>query len=143
MEGPRPVQPHEIDSLFELLAAVFKGHNVHMREAFPLLFESPNWQNLFVMADGGRIVSHVGMRFDDTMILGCRLKVASIGSVATYEGTRNALPGGGRGQSDKRWRVGDAYLGIERAVRAIRRGEGRQVVRIHICARGRGRDRRA
>jgi len=85
MEGPRPVKPEEIDSLFDLVNTVFSGHKGGMRDGFPLLFDSRNWQNLFVMTDGARVVSHLGMRLDEAVVLGCRLKIASVGAVATYE----------------------------------------------------------
>ena len=85
MEGPRPLKPEEFESLITLINTVFAHHVGRMKESFPLLFSHHNWPNLFVFSDKGRIVSHVGMRLDEILVLGCRIKVASIGSVATYE----------------------------------------------------------
>jgi predicted N-acetyltransferase YhbS len=88
MEGPRPVRPDEFDSLMELINTVFSSHQGRMRDAFPLLFNCRNWENLFVFVDNGRVVSHVGLRLDEILILGCRLTVASIGAVGTYDDYR-------------------------------------------------------
>jgi len=85
MEGPRPLRPEEFDSLLELVNAVFSSARGHMRDLFPLLFDSRNWENLYVSVDNGRVVSHVGMHLDEILILGCRLTAASIGAVATYD----------------------------------------------------------
>ena len=69
MEGPRPVRPDEFDSLMELINTVFSSHQGRMRDAFPLLFNCRNWENLFVFVDNSRVVSHVGLRLDEIIIL--------------------------------------------------------------------------
>ena len=88
MEGPRPIEPEEFESLSELLDKTFTGYAGGMRAAYPLLFDYRNAENLFIFKDAGRVVSHVGIRIDDVLVFGCRLKMASVGSVATDEAYR-------------------------------------------------------
>ncbi len=85
MEGPRPVRPDEYDSLIKLANVVFTGDKRAMDKSFPNLFNRDNLNNLWVFVDEGRVVSHVGIRLDEIILLGCRVKVASVGSVATYQ----------------------------------------------------------
>jgi len=84
MDGPRPIRPEEFTSLSELVDSTFEGYSGGMRAAFPLLFDYKNCQNLWVFEDKGRIVCHVGCHIAEFLIYGCRLKMASVGSVATY-----------------------------------------------------------
>jgi predicted N-acetyltransferase YhbS len=85
MDGPRPVRPEEFDSLMEMINDVFTSQRRMMREAFPLLFNRDNLENLFVFVDEGRVVSHVGVTIRDILINGCRLRTANVGSVGTRE----------------------------------------------------------
>jgi len=85
MEGPRPARPEEFDRLMEMIDGIFAGGRRCMREGFPLLFNMDNLQNLFVVVEGGRPVSHVGVLIRDVYLFGCRLTTASVGSVGTLE----------------------------------------------------------
>ncbi|MCD6406082.1 MAG: GNAT family N-acetyltransferase [Planctomycetes bacterium] len=88
MEGPRPVRPEEFDSLIELINSIFTNEHGHMRESFPLLFDYRNCENLWVFVDNATVVSHVGTVINDVYVMGCRLKVASVGSVGTHQDYR-------------------------------------------------------
>ncbi len=88
MEGPRPVKPGEFDSLIALVNSIFTNEHGHMRESFPLLFDYRNCENLWVFVDNGAVVSHVGTVTNDVYMMGCRLKVTSVGSVATHRDYR-------------------------------------------------------
>ena len=59
-----------------------------MEEQYPLLFDSENFDQLFVMVDDGVVVTHVGALTRDISVLGCRMSTMSIGAVATYESHR-------------------------------------------------------
>lgn len=85
MEGPRQARPEELDSIIDLVNTTFPNAGGRMRARFPLLFNFRNLENLWVFVENGRVVSHVGIRLDDIFILGCRARMASVGSVATYE----------------------------------------------------------
>jgi predicted N-acetyltransferase YhbS len=77
-------RPDELFDLVELANRVFRGkRSGDMGQEYPLVFEAPNTQNLRVARHGGRLVSHVGICIRDASILGARLRVASIGAVAT------------------------------------------------------------
>ena len=86
MEGPRPVKPGELPSLTRLADTIFAdGEEGLMLASFPLLFDESNFENLFVFAKRGRIVSHVGMAQRWACLAGCTVRVACIGAVGTYE----------------------------------------------------------
>jgi predicted N-acetyltransferase YhbS len=85
MEPPRHANPGELPSLLRLVDTVFTQENPNMLQMFPTLFAESNAENLFVVADQGRIVSHVGMTLQRAALAGCSVGVACVGAVATYE----------------------------------------------------------
>jgi predicted N-acetyltransferase YhbS len=89
MEGPRGLKPSEFESLCTLNNTVFRPNGSgRMELQYPLLFAEDNFDNLLVMVDDGRVVSHVGTLTRDISILGHQLRTISIGAVATYEAYR-------------------------------------------------------
>jgi len=91
-EGPRGLKPQEFDSLLQLVNHIFpgtKGKSPCMADLYPLLYEDPDLENKRVIVEDGKVVSHIGFRVWDVMIYGCRVRIGSIGSVATYEEYRN------------------------------------------------------
>jgi len=84
-DGPRPVRPEEWDQLNVLVSTVFRGTMFH---DYPQLFDEQNRANLRVVAEDGRVVCHVGMTERSASLAGCRVDVACIGAVATYEECR-------------------------------------------------------
>ena len=90
MEGPRPTRPEELPSLARLVDTVFaSGRAGTMFGSYPQLFNEPNLDNLLVFVDDGRVVSHVGMIQRWAGLAGCRVRVACVGSVSTYEEYRD------------------------------------------------------
>ncbi len=86
MEGPRPIRPEELPSLSELVDTVFTpGRHGAMFRFFPLFLSEYNAENLLVMLDQGRVVSHVGVALNWASIGGCAVGIACVGAVATYE----------------------------------------------------------
>lgn len=86
MEGPRPLRPEETLSMAQLVDAIFmNGREGAMARCFPQMFDPSNSHNHLVIADGGRVVSHVGMTQRWACLNGCTVRVGSIGAVATYE----------------------------------------------------------
>ena len=86
LQGPRCARPDELTSITELADCVFmQGRTGVMGDLFPRLFHEDNRENLFVFAEGGRVVSHVGMVEREARIAGCELRVACMGAVSTYE----------------------------------------------------------
>lgn len=81
-DGPRPVRTDEWDQLNALVSAVFRPT---MFQSYPQLFNEQNRQNLRVVAEDGKVVCHVGMIERPASLVGCRVDVACIGAVATYE----------------------------------------------------------
>src|SRR5437588_11057815 len=74
----------ELVELLELANRVFRrGAPGDMGEEYPLVFEAPNVENLRVARHGESLVGHVGLCIRDAAILGARLRVASVGAVAT------------------------------------------------------------
>ena len=89
MEGPRAVRRDEVGSLEELLDTIFRGgQSGSMFRWYPLYFGEKNVENHFVFVDGGRVVSHFGMMPHWASIAGCRVRMACVGAVGTYEAYR-------------------------------------------------------
>lgn len=81
MEGPRGLRREELPSLRRLTDICFsEGH----MDRYPQLFNEDNLENLRVIVDGSQVISHVGMTEQWASVLGCKLRVACIGSVCTY-----------------------------------------------------------
>lgn len=81
-DGPRPLQPTEWNQLDALVSTVFRAT---MSREYPQLFNEQNRPNLRVIAEDGKVVCHVGMTERAAALAGCRIDVACIGSVATYD----------------------------------------------------------
>lgn len=89
MTGPRSVTPDEFPSLSDLVDRVFDAHTPGaMFRHFPQLFNVDNARNLLVFEDNGAVVAHVGMTQRGVSILGCELRVACVGAVATDDAFR-------------------------------------------------------
>jgi hypothetical protein len=85
IEGPRGAMPEELDELCELVGKVFGWQ---MRENFPTLFCNENTDNLRIIKEDGKIVSHFGFVIRDMIINGCRISVGNVGAVCTDENYR-------------------------------------------------------
>ncbi len=81
MEGPRGATPADTTFLKELVGHVFRPT---LFEEYPQLFNDDNLGNCRIILEGGKPVSHIGMTLQDATILGCHLRVACIGGVATH-----------------------------------------------------------
>lgn len=85
MEGPRGLKSGEMDSLFELLDLVFRsGSEGSMATDSPQFLNEKNRDRLRVIADGDKIVSHVGYILRDVAIFECTMTAGCIGAVATH-----------------------------------------------------------
>lgn len=84
MNGPRACNPSELGQLVRLANQVFRPNGGDMESEYPLVFGKENLSNCRVIAEDGQIVSHVGVSIRDASILGCALRVASIGAVCTH-----------------------------------------------------------
>ena len=83
--GVRSVRRDEIGRLRQLLDNVFfEG----LADIQPHAFNDDNMHNLRVVVENGEVVSHIGTIRRNISIMGCTLRVASLGGVATYEAHR-------------------------------------------------------
>lgn len=83
--GIRSVRRNEMDSLRKLLGEVFfEG----LADIQPHAMNEENASNLRVVVDDGQVVSHIATIRRHVSILGCPLRVASLGGVATYASHR-------------------------------------------------------
>src|SRR5947209_4184266 len=78
----RACRPEERDALLTLVNRVFAAGG-DMGTAFPLLFGPDNLDGLRIVSGDQGPVAHVGVCIRPAVILGARLKVASIGAVCT------------------------------------------------------------
>ncbi len=86
IDEPRAVLKAEIESLHKLLGFTFRPT---MMEEYPSLFNPENWDNLRVCVENGKCVSHVGMKQQDALLYGCKIRTACIGAVGTDTAYRN------------------------------------------------------
>ncbi len=80
-DGMRSVQRDEFESLDALLSAVFRPGLV---QQYPHLYSPENTCNMRVVVQDGRVVSHIGTIRRHASLLGCTVRVASLGGVSTY-----------------------------------------------------------
>ncbi len=102
MEGPRPVERDEWESLKRLTGAVFRPT---LTDQYPQLFNEDNRENLIVIVEDGECVTHCGMIERWATILGCTVKVCCIGAVCTLPEYR----GRGLASAAFEYCIGKAY----------------------------------
>jgi predicted N-acetyltransferase YhbS len=81
-DGPRALRDDEWGQLDHVVGTVFRPS---MFQEYPQLFNRENRENLRVVADGGKVVCHVGMTVRPAALQGCRIDVSCIGAVATLD----------------------------------------------------------
>lgn len=85
MEGPRGATSADAPSLKELVGCVFRPT---LYEEYPQLFHEANLKNCRIILEDGKAVSHIGMTIQKATLLGCQIRVACIGGVATHPDRR-------------------------------------------------------
>ncbi len=90
IEGPMPCPSADLPDLFRLLDRVFRptSRPGTMAAQYPLFLTPANRENLRVIKDDGRVVSHVGLGVFDVVLLGARVRVACVGAVCTDDWAR-------------------------------------------------------
>jgi predicted N-acetyltransferase YhbS len=83
--GPKTTRPDQLKDVIALSASVFRGANVGdlIAKHYPLLYHPDRLEQLRIFEYEGRPVALVGMIVSDTVLLGCDVRVARIGSVCT------------------------------------------------------------
>ena len=83
--GVRSLRKSEMGSLRKLLGDVFFAE---LPDIQPHVINAENASNLLVVVEDGEVVSHIATIKRHVSVLGCSLKIASLGGVATYESHR-------------------------------------------------------
>ena len=128
MEGPRAVRASELDELMALVNGVFRAGGGRMRECFPTLFCEENLDNVRLIKEDGRIVSHIGVCVRDVISQGVRFTVGNVGAVCTHEDYRK------RGHAEALLRHFNAKLRGDGVDLLFVSGD-RTLYRRHGCAR--------
>ena len=81
-DGIRSLRPDELESLEELLGAVFRPSLV---SDCPHVYSRDNAANLRVVVRDGKLISHMGTIRRHACLAGCTVRVACLGGVATLE----------------------------------------------------------
>jgi GNAT superfamily N-acetyltransferase len=89
MEGPRGTKKEEFWDLIELVNLVFRPETQAMKEEYQILFNEENLDNLRVIVEDGKPVSHIGTLERDISIYNCRSRVGLVGAVCTHPSYRN------------------------------------------------------
>jgi len=88
MEGPRGTKKEEFDQVLKLVNYVFRQSNNrgpnNMGKRYPLLFNDDNLENMRIILEDNKPVSHIGISETEIAVYGCRTKIGSIGSVCTH-----------------------------------------------------------
>ena len=89
MDGPRQVRKEEVGDLVDMLSDVFPFRDWYSRDYMvPRMSRARSRRETLVIAEDGRPVSHIRTVYNNLSIYGCRVKVASIGSVGTHRDHR-------------------------------------------------------
>lgn len=81
LDGIRSLRPDEFPQLDTLLSTVFRPG---MPQQYPHIYTPEDTANLRVVVENGEVVSHIGTIRRHASIMGCTIKVASLGGVATH-----------------------------------------------------------
>lgn len=84
MEGPRAARPEELDHVSHFVDAIFRsGTDQHLTADYPLVFSQQNLQNVRILFEGDRIVSHAALLPRVLIHENCRFRTGMICAVAT------------------------------------------------------------
>jgi len=87
MEGPRGTKKGEFNQVLKLVNYVFRESSnrvPNMGKWYPLLFNEDNLENMRIIIEDNKPVSHIGISECEITVYGCKTKIGSIGSVCTY-----------------------------------------------------------
>ena len=87
MEEPRGTRKEEFSQVIKLVNYVFRESSnrpSNMEKWYPLLFNDDNLENMRIIWEDGRPVSHFGIFESEMAIYGCKTKIGSIGAVCTH-----------------------------------------------------------
>jgi len=87
MQGPRGTKKKEFAQVLRLVNYVFREMNhqpPNMGRWYPLLFNQNNLENMRIILEDNKPVSHIGIVERELFIYGCKTKIGSIGSVCTH-----------------------------------------------------------
>src|ERR1035437_4466201 len=92
-DGPKTPKPDQLADVIKLANRIFRGdenppEHEDMGRMYAPLFNPRNLEQLLIFRTDGRPVSLVGMTINEVVMLGCRTKIACIGSVCTDESAR-------------------------------------------------------
>ena len=87
MEGPRGTKKEEFNQVIKLVNYVFRESSnrpSNMEKWYPLLFNDDNLENMRIIWQDDRPVSHLAISESEMAIYGCKTKIGSIGAVCTH-----------------------------------------------------------
>jgi len=87
MEESRGTRKEEFNQVIKLVNYVFRESSnrpSNMEKWYPLLFNNDNLENMRIIWEDGRPVSHLGISKKEIIIYGCKIKIGSIGAVCTH-----------------------------------------------------------
>jgi len=87
MKGPRGTKKEEFNQVLKLVNYVFRkssNREPNMGKWYPLLFNEDNLENMRIIIEDNKPVSHIGISECEITVYGCKTKIGSIGSVCTY-----------------------------------------------------------
>ncbi len=84
MEGPRGTRKEEFEDLIKLVNLVFRPESQSMQREYESIFNEENLENLRVIVEDGKPVSHIGTLEKEVLIYNCKSRVGLVGGVCTH-----------------------------------------------------------
>ena len=87
MQEPRGTKREEFEEVLKLVNYVFResrNEPPNMGKWYPLIFNYNNLENMRIVLEDGKVVSHIGISESKIIVYGCTTKLGSIGSVCTH-----------------------------------------------------------
>jgi len=91
MDRPRTARPDDLPAITDLVEHVFResaGRPRGVTDLFPRFLSPENAENLFVVAEGGRVVGFLGADLQTYRVGPCRIPCALLGAVCVHESHR-------------------------------------------------------
>lgn len=87
IEGPRGTKKEEFNQVIKLVNYIFRESRnkpSNMEKWFSMLFNDDNLENMRIILEDGKPISHLGISETEIAIYGCKIKIGSIGGVCTH-----------------------------------------------------------
>lgn len=83
MEGPRGTKKEEFETVMTLINSIFRPDKQSMLQEYSIVYNEENLENIRIIVEDGKAVSHIGTIERDISIHYCKSRTGFIGGVCT------------------------------------------------------------